>query len=39
MSGAMIKIANAEETSGERKVTITGNADNINTAQYLINAR
>jgi poly(rC)-binding protein 2/3/4 len=39
MSGAMIKISNVEENSGERKVTITGTPETINTAQYLINCR
>ena len=39
LSGATIKIANAEEGSSDRKVTITGSPETINAAQYLINAR
>ena len=39
LSGAMIKIANVEEGSSDRKVTITGTPETINAAQYLINAR
>ena len=39
LSGATIKIANADEGMSERKVTITGTPDTINAAQYLINAR
>lgn len=39
LSGANIKIANVEEGSSDRKVTIMGTADTISTAQYLINAR
>lgn len=37
MSGATIKIANAEEGSADRKVTITGTPETIGLAQYLIN--
>lgn len=37
MSGAMIKISNAEEGSPDRKVTITGTIETIGLAQYLIN--
>ncbi|XP_071152489.1 poly(rC)-binding protein 3-like isoform X7 [Mytilus edulis] len=39
MSGAMIKISNAEEGSPDRKVTITGTIETIGLAQYLINTR
>jgi len=39
LSGANIKIANADEGSTDRKVTITGTPETINAAQYLINAR
>lgn len=39
LSGATIKIANAEEGSSDRKVTIMGTPETINAAQYLINAR
>lgn len=39
MSGATIKIANAEEGSADRKVTITGTPETIGLAQYLINTR
>lgn len=39
LSGATIKIANSEEGSSDRKVTITGTPETINAAQYLINAR
>ncbi|XP_065940916.1 poly(rC)-binding protein 3 isoform X4 [Magallana gigas] len=37
MSGAMIKISNAEEGAPDRKVTITGTPETIGLAQYLIN--
>ncbi|XP_041371537.1 poly(rC)-binding protein 2-like [Gigantopelta aegis] len=37
LSGAIIKISNADEGSADRKVTITGTADTIGLAQYLIN--
>ncbi|KAK3106042.1 hypothetical protein FSP39_011511 [Pinctada imbricata] len=37
MSGAVIKIANAEEGAPDRKVTITGTPETISMAQYLIN--
>ncbi|XP_036366452.1 poly(rC)-binding protein 3 isoform X3 [Octopus bimaculoides] len=37
ISGATIKISNAEEGSSDRKVTITGTPDTIGLAQYLIN--
>ncbi|XP_064643912.1 poly(rC)-binding protein 3-like isoform X2 [Lineus longissimus] len=37
-SGATIKISNCEEGSSDRKVTIQGTPDTINTAQYMINA-
>ncbi|CAE1246753.1 PCBP3_4 [Acanthosepion pharaonis] len=37
LSGATIKISNAEEGSSDRKVTITGTPDTIGLAQYLIN--
>lgn len=39
LSGATIKIANAEEGSSDRKVTITGTPETISLAQYLINTR
>lgn len=39
MSGAMIKISNAEEGAPDRKVTITGTPETIGLAQYLINTR
>ena len=39
LSGANIKIANVEEGSADRKVTIVGTPETISTAQYLINAR
>ena len=39
MSGASIKIANADEGCSDRKVTISGTPETINAAQYLINAR
>ena len=39
MSGAMIKISNAEEGAPDRKVTITGTIETIGLAQYLINTR
>ncbi len=39
LSGATIKIANAEEGTSDRKVTIMGTPETINAAQYLINAR
>ena len=39
LSGATIKIANADEGTTDRKVTITGTPETINAAQYLINAR
>ena len=39
VSGATIKIANADEGMADRKVTITGTPETINAAQYLINAR
>lgn len=39
LSGATIKISNAEEGSSDRKVTITGTPDTIGLAQYLINTR
>ncbi|CAD5125717.1 DgyrCDS13925 [Dimorphilus gyrociliatus] len=39
LSGAQIKIANADESLGDRKVTITGTPDTVQAAQYLINAR
>ena len=39
MSGAVIKIANAEEGAPDRKVTITGTPETISMAQYLINTR
>lgn len=38
LSGAAIKIANAEEGTTDRKVTITGVPETIAAAQYLINA-
>lgn len=37
VSGAMIKISNAEEGAPDRKVTITGTIETIGLAQYLIN--
>ena len=39
MSGAVIKIANAEEGAPDRKVTIMGTPETISMAQYLINTR
>ncbi|KAL5009868.1 hypothetical protein ScPMuIL_012173 [Solemya velum] len=39
LSGANIKISNAEEGSPDRKVTITGTPETIGLAQYLINTR
>ncbi|XP_076456197.1 poly(rC)-binding protein 3-like isoform X3 [Babylonia areolata] len=36
VSGANIKISNAEDGTADRKVTITGTPDNIGVAQYLI---
>ena len=39
MSGATIKIANADEGCTDRKVTISGPPETINAANYLINAR
>ncbi|KAL3836317.1 hypothetical protein ACJMK2_021752 [Sinanodonta woodiana] len=39
LSGATIKISNAEEGSSDRKVTITGSLETIGIAQYLINTR
>lgn len=39
LSRATIKIANCEEGSSDRKVTIQGTPDTVNAAQYLINAR
>ncbi|XP_033732205.1 poly(rC)-binding protein 3-like isoform X6 [Pecten maximus] len=37
MSGAIIKISNAEDGAADRKVTITGTPETIGLAQYLIN--
>ncbi|XP_021345116.1 poly(rC)-binding protein 3-like isoform X8 [Mizuhopecten yessoensis] len=37
MSGAIIKISNAEDGAADRKVTITGSPETIGLAQYLIN--
>ena len=37
LSGATVKISNMEEGSSDRKVTVTGTVDTINTAQLLIN--
>jgi len=39
ISGANIKISNAEEGVPDRKVTITGTPETIGMAQYLINTR
>ena len=39
VSGANIKISNAEDGSADRKVTITGTPDTIGLAQYLISTR
>ncbi|XP_021345123.1 poly(rC)-binding protein 3-like isoform X14 [Mizuhopecten yessoensis] len=39
MSGAIIKISNAEDGAADRKVTITGSPETIGLAQYLINTR
>lgn len=39
ISGANIKISNAEEGCPDRKVTITGTPETIGMAQYLINTR
>jgi len=39
ISGANIKISNAEEGCPDRKVTITGSPETIGMAQYLINTR
>lgn len=39
LSGANIKISNAEEGCPDRKVTITGTPETIGMAQYLINTR
>ncbi|ELT90806.1 hypothetical protein CAPTEDRAFT_1308 [Capitella teleta] len=39
LSGATIKIANADEGSSDRKVTIMGSLETIHAAQYMINAR
>lgn len=38
ISGAVIKVANPEDGSKDRLVTITGTPESINFAQYLINA-
>ena len=41
ISGAMIRISNCEdrESSTERTITITGSAESVALAQYLINTR
>ncbi len=39
LSGANIKIANSQEGSTDRPVTITGTPEAITLAQYLINTR
>jgi hypothetical protein len=41
ISGAMIRISNCEdrESSSERTITITGTAESVALAQYLINTR
>ena len=41
LSGAMIRISNCEdrESSSERTITITGSAESVALAQYLINTR
>ncbi|CAL1531551.1 unnamed protein product [Lymnaea stagnalis] len=39
VSGANIKISNAEDGSSDRKVTITGSPECIGLAQYLISTR